>query len=89
VYGVKQRSDAIPADFLREPQVKRAFRINDHGTMDLVDTVAVATVCDYLLLDRGWTARLNSAADRMQQAEVQGKVGRAFAQPHLQQFFDH
>ena len=55
----------------------------------LVHTVPAATACDYLPLDRRWTACLNSAADRMQRAGVRGKVGRAFAQPHLQEFIDH
>jgi hypothetical protein len=81
--------DALLAELLREPHINQSFRIDDHHAMDLVHTVPAATVCDYLLLDRGWTARLNSAADRMQRAGVRGKVGRAFAEPHLQEFFDH
>jgi hypothetical protein len=81
--------DALLAELLREPHINQAFRIDDHDAMDLVHTVPAATVCDYLLLDRRWTACLNSAADRMQRAGVRGKVGRAFAQPHLQEFFDH
>lgn len=82
-------SEALLAELLREPHINQAFRIDDHDAMDLVHTVPAATVCDYLLLDRGWTARLNSASDRMQRAGVRDKVGRAFAQPHLQEFFDH
>ena len=82
-------SEALLAELLREPHINQAFRIDDHDAMDLVHTVPAATVCDYLLLDRRWTACLNSAADRMQRAGVRGKVGRAFAQPHLQEFFDH
>jgi hypothetical protein len=82
-------SEALLAELLREPHINQAFRVDDHDAMDLVQTVPAATVCDYLLLDRGWTARLNSAAGRMQRAGVRGKVGRAFAQPHLQEFFDH
>jgi hypothetical protein len=81
--------DALLAELLREPHINQSFRIDDHHAMDLVHTVPAATVCDYLLLDRGWTARLNSAADRMQRAGVRGKVGRAFAEPHLQEFFEH
>ena len=81
--------DALLAELLREPHINQAFRIDDHDAMDLAHTVPAATVCDYLLLDRRWTACLNSAADRMQRAGVRGKVGRAFAQPHLQEFFDH
>jgi hypothetical protein len=80
---------ALLTELLREPHINQAFRIDDHDAMDLVHTVPAATVCDYLLLDRGWTSRLNSAADRMQRAGVRGKVGRAFAQPHLQEFFGH
>ena len=82
-------SEALLAELLREPHINQAFRRDDHDAMDLVHTVPAATVCDYLLLDRGWTARLNSVAGRMQRAGVRGKVGRAFAQPHLQEFFDH
>jgi hypothetical protein len=81
--------EALLAELLREPHVNQTFRINDHDAMDLVHTASAATVCDYVLLDRGWTSRLNNAADRMQRAAVRGKVGRAFAKPHLQEFFDH
>ena len=80
-------SEALLAELLREPHINQAFRIDDHHAMDLVHTVPAATVCDYLLLDRSWTARLNSAAGRIQRAGVRGKVGRAFAQPHLPEFF--
>ena len=82
-------NEALLAELLRELHINQAFRMNDRHAMDLVHAVSAATVCDYLLLDRGWAARLNSAAGRMRQAGVQGKVGRAFAQPHLQEFFEH
>ena len=81
-------SAAMLAELLREPHVNQAFRMDDHDAMDLVHTASAATVCDYVLLDRRWTSRLNSAADRIQRAGVRGKVGRAFAQPQLQEFFD-
>jgi hypothetical protein len=81
-------SAAMLAELLREPHLNQAFCIDDHDAMDLVHTASAATVCDYVLLDRRWTSRLNSAADRIQRAGVRGKVGRAFAQPQLQEFFD-
>jgi hypothetical protein len=81
-------SDALLAERLREPHVNQAFRIDDHDAMDLVHTASAATVCDYVLLDRGWTSRLNSAAQRLQRAGVRGKVGRAYWQAQLDEFFE-
>jgi hypothetical protein len=80
--------EALLAELLREPHINQAFRVDDHDAMDLVHAVPAATICDYLLLDRGWTSRLNRAAERLRRAGVPGKVGRAYAQPHLQEFFD-
>jgi hypothetical protein len=82
-------SEALLAELLREPHMNQTFRINHHHAMDLVHTVPAATVGDYLLLDRSWTSRLNRAADRLQQAGVRGKVGRAYAKPNLREFFEH
>jgi len=81
-------SEAFLAELLREPHINQAFRIDDHDAMDLVHTVPAATVCDYLLLDRGWTSRLNSAGERLQRAGVQGKVGRAYSRSQLDDFFE-
>lgn len=81
-------SEAFLAELLREPHINQAFRIDDHDAMDLVHTVPAATVCDYLLLDRGWTSRLNSAGERLQRAGVRGKVGRAYSRSQLDDFFE-
>lgn len=78
--------DALNQELLREPHVNPKYQFDGNDAMDLIHAVPSAVVCDLLLLDSRWSHRLESAAQRIKAAGIEGNLARSFSKKNVGDF---
>jgi len=72
------------------PLVKqRDLKITHNDAIDLTHTVVPVSYCDYVLLDNGWTARVNQLRARFKKANVYIPMAKVFSKKNdgMESFF--
>lgn len=78
--------DALSQELLREPHVNKAYVFCKNDAMDLIHAIPAALVCNLILLDAGWSHKVNSAAKRIRKGGVTGNIARCFSPAKVSDF---
>lgn len=71
--------DALNAELIRDPHIDPRHVFDEHDAMDLIHAVPAAVVGDLILLDSGWSHKVERATKRLRDGGVKGKIATCYS----------
>ena len=71
--------DALRAELIREPQLGIPEKFTENDAIDYIHAVPAVSICNFVLLDGKWCAKVEKAQRRLKKVGIQPRLAKCFS----------